>query len=78
MKSNAWVKWDQSEQEGERKTAKQAGSVCDFKLSIRRPCTVDTDGPEVTLTQREKENKSTSENTKASFSSVGFSFQNAV
>lgn len=31
--------------ERKRKSAKRAGSDGDFKLHIRRPCTVDTDGP---------------------------------
>lgn len=44
----------QSEQEGGRKTARQAESDGDLKLCISWPRTVDTDGPEVKLTQEGK------------------------
>ena len=45
-----------SRTEGEKQRGKQQ-SDCDFKLHIRQPCTVDNDGPEVTLDTRGEENK---------------------
>lgn len=53
-----------SSKEGEKQHGKQE-SDGDFKLRIRRARTVDTNGPEVKLTQEGEENKSTSEKHKS-------------
>lgn len=52
----------------------QAESDGDFKLCIRQLCAVDVDGPRGDADRRGEENKSTPDDTKATFSSVGFPF----